>query len=80
MTTPDIPLGEKEIAALLTERGYPVGIGTVHEWAKRRRNRLPQADGTISGRPWWWTSTILRWAVETGRLPAELDGHIGDER
>jgi hypothetical protein len=75
----DFPIGVKEIAALLTERGYPVKAGTVNMWAKEPRALLPAEDGWISGRRYWWTSTILRWAVETGRLPAELNGHELEE-
>jgi hypothetical protein len=73
----DFPIGEKEIAAFLTERGYPVEEGTVNTWAKRRL--LPPKDGDVSGRRWWWTSTILRWAVDTGRLPADVNGHERNE-
>jgi predicted DNA-binding transcriptional regulator AlpA len=59
-TAPKTPIGKQEIAALL---GYP--RNTVYQWKKRKQ--LPPRDGRLSGQDWWWSETIIRWAVRTGR-------------
>jgi MerR HTH family regulatory protein len=55
------PLGEMEIATLLG-----VQPDTVRMW--RKRGRLPEPDGRVSGMPYWFRATVLAWAAATGRL------------
>jgi len=55
------PVGFEEIAARLH-----VQSRTVQMW--RYRGLLPPADGTISGRPFWFWPIVEQWAEQTGRL------------
>lgn len=52
-----------DVPAVATRLG--VERDTVWKW--RSRDVLPPADGTVSGKPWWWPETIDRFAAETGR-------------
>lgn len=65
MTIPEI-VGLQEIADLLE-----VGRRTPHAWQYRRLLPPPDFD-SINGLRAWRTTTILQWAVNTGRLPASL--------
>lgn len=58
-------LGPWELADLLE-----VKRDTVYQWSHRQI--LPEPDLFISGNPLWFRSTVVDWAVRTGRLPAEL--------
>lgn len=57
----DTLLGVQEIAELLG-----VQVRTVHQW--QHRDRLPEAEATVSGLPAWRRTTVVGWARETGRL------------
>lgn len=57
----DDPVGIAEIAVLLG-----VERRTVDAW--RYRRILPPPDFTVGLRPAWERASIVRWAVETGRL------------
>ena len=66
-------VGLREIATLLD-----VGPRTPTIWRNRSHRGvisgqpMPEPDGYISGnRPVWERKTILKWAKETGRLPAQ---------
>lgn len=68
----DLPeiVGLQEIADLLE-----VGRRTPHAWQYRKL--LPPSDyPSINGLRAWRTSTILKWAANTGRLPASLRGKV----
>lgn len=58
-------LGLAEIAELL---GRP--RSTVYKW--QARHQLPDPDQTVSGMAIWYQSTIVEWARETKRLPADM--------
>jgi len=63
-----VPWGYAEIAENLG-----VQQRTVHQWmARYRRGELdfPRSDLIVHGLPTWWSTTILDWAEETGRLAA----------
>lgn len=45
---------------------------TVDQW--KWLKVLPEPDWTIGDRPAWKWATIERWALETGRLPADAAG------
>ena len=70
--TSDLPVGIKEIAKLL-------GLAPTTVALLRYQRELPEADGEgeygVSGHPWWWSSTIFRWAHDTGRLPRRGAGY-----
>ena len=55
------PMGPKEVAEFLG-----VKRATVQQWSYR--DVLPAPDFTIGKTPVWQPDTIIRWAVETGRL------------
>lgn len=56
----DIPWGIAEIA-----RWHGVQRATVDHWRSQKNyQKLPKEDGTVSGRPWWWRSTIRSLAIE----------------
>ncbi len=58
----DRPLGRAEIAELLG-----VAPSTISQWIWR--NIFPEHDYKIATGRLWMTSTIRRWAQETGRWP-----------
>lgn len=55
------PMGPKEVADFLA-----VKRATVQQWLFRKV--LPNRDFTVSGFPAWEKETIVRWALETGRM------------
>lgn len=69
---PWIPVGIDGIAEVLG-----VTQDTVVTWRRRSARewvnvaKIPEPEGKISGRDWWWLSDILDWARETGRLKEE---------
>lgn len=66
MNTPRTVLGRIEIAKLLE-----VDTRTPHAWLAR--GLMPPPDHEcVNGGPAWDRSTILAWAVKTGRLPDSL--------
>jgi len=66
---PWVPVGIDGIAEQLG-----VTQDTVVTWRRRSAKewvtveKMPEPEGTISGRAWWWLSDILDWAGRTGRL------------
>ena len=56
-----LPVGMVEIAQRLG-----VQRATVDRWGQR--GLLPDPDWTVGGRPAWNWATIVRWAVDTGRM------------
>lgn len=58
--TPEPQLDMAQVAALLG-----VGYATVKRYraADRARFAFPDPDGVIGRSPWWWQSTITRWAA-----------------
>lgn len=64
-------VGLQEIAALLD-----VDDRTPHAWLYRKRLPVPDFP-SVNGLRAWKRKTIVKWAAETGRLPA--DGTLADE-
>ena len=65
MSSNDV-IGRVEIAKLLG-----VETRTPHAWSAR--GRLPEPDfESVNAGPAWKRSSIIKWAVETGRLPEYL--------
>jgi hypothetical protein len=64
----DLPLiGVQEIAETLNV--FPSKIAEL-----KHRNKLPEQDGTISGRPVWYHDTINNWIVENKTLINKIGG------
>jgi hypothetical protein len=70
------PWGGDEIARYLR-----VQRSTVDMW--RQRGVLPNPDGRISGRPWYWPDRIDTWAADSDRIPTfpimVSDGSEGED-
>lgn len=55
------PMGPRELAEFLG-----VKRATVQQWSFR--GVLPERDYTVGGFPAWEKSTVIEWAIKTGRL------------
>lgn len=72
------PLGLQHISL-----GLKIKSGTLG--AKRNRGQLPPPDGWVSDKaPFWYESTMVQWAIDTGLAPATTErsweavvGHVG---
>jgi len=73
---PRRPLGLAEIADLLG-----VGEATPTRWKYRKAvTGFPDPDGFVSGTvPYWWETTIERWAKATGRWPGDQQAAAASE-
>lgn len=57
-------MGPQEVAELLGVKAV-----TVRTW--RSKGMMPDPDMIVSRVPIWTSGTIIRWAVQTGKLTAE---------
>lgn len=66
------PLGLGQIA---TGLGIPNGsLGAMHG-----RGTMPGPDGRLSkAAPFWYTSTVIEWAIKRGFVPPDFDGDWDD--
>lgn len=66
------PLGLVQISTGLGIRNGTLG-------ARNHRGQMPPPDGRLSAAaPYWYTSTVIAWAIEEGYVPKDFDGDWDD--